>query len=73
MGYIASMEVIELRVSGMSCSHCEAAVREKVDLVPGVVSVSADAATGRVRIEGEGLDRSVLEAAVVEAGYAIEP
>ncbi|MFN8223297.1 MAG: heavy-metal-associated domain-containing protein [Gaiellales bacterium] len=67
------MDKLEVRVTGMSCSHCEAAVREEVGQVAGVERVEADATTGCVTVEGVALDRPAIEAAVVEAGYTPEP
>lgn len=63
------MNVIELRVPGMSCGHCETAVSEELKKVPGVRRVSVDLATKVVVVHGEQLDRAALVAAVEEAGY----
>jgi copper chaperone len=68
------METLELRVEGMSCGHCEAAVREEVALVPGVTRVEADASTGVVTVEGTtSLDEVLVRDAIVEAGYTPAP
>ncbi len=63
------METIEYQVSGMSCAHCEAAIREEVGNVAGVASVDADAGSKRVVVRGEGLDDAAIRAAIDEAGY----
>ncbi len=44
------MQTVRIRVEGMSCSHCEASVREALESLPGVervveVSAEADEAT----------------------------
>jgi copper chaperone CopZ len=64
------MTTIEFQVTGMSCGHCEAAVRKEVGAVAGVASAEASAATGRLMIEASGpVDDADVIAAVAEAGY----
>ncbi|MDN4174479.1 heavy-metal-associated domain-containing protein [Nocardioides sp. SOB77] len=59
-------------VTGMTCAHCEASVREEIGELPGVESVTADHASGAVVVtSAEPLDRSAVEAAVAEAGYEL--
>src|ERR687897_417410 len=41
-------------VSGMTCSHCVASVREEVGKVDGVTGVDVELATGTVTIESDG-------------------
>ena len=67
-GYHAGMEVT-YAVSGMSCSHCKAAVEQGVGRVRGVQSVNADLETKLVVVRGEGLEDEALRAAIDEAGY----
>ncbi|MEV1295921.1 heavy-metal-associated domain-containing protein [Pseudonocardia sp. NPDC049635] len=68
------MSSIEYTVSGMSCGHCEASVREEVSRVAGVADVEVSAQTGRLVITAEQSDRPVDDAAVIaavaDAGYA---
>jgi copper chaperone len=59
----------EYTVNGMSCGHCEAAVKEEVSAVSGVESVDVDLATKLVVVRGEGLDDAAIRAAIDEAGY----
>lgn len=58
------------RVSGMTCSHCVAAVTEEVGALDGVTEVDVDLESGRLTVAG---DRDVslesISAAVGEAGY----
>lgn len=60
-------------VTGMTCGHCEHAVREEVGALPGVVGVDVSAADGRLAVQvADGVtldDQAVLEA-VDEAGYS---
>lgn len=66
------METMELKVPGMSCGHCEAAVKGEIAKLPGVALVSVDLDTKVVVVEGEGLDWDAIAAAVDEAGYEAE-
>ncbi len=66
------MQTLELKVPGMSCGHCEAAVKGEIAKLPGVVSVSVDLDTKAVVVVGEGLDWAAIAAAVDEAGYEAE-
>ncbi|VBA40723.1 hypothetical protein LAUMK13_03201 [Mycobacterium innocens] len=34
-------------VTGMTCGHCAAAVREEIDKVPGVTAVNVELAAGK--------------------------
>jgi copper ion binding protein len=59
-------------VSGMTCSHCVASVREEVGKVDGVTGVDVELATGTVTIESDGpVDPEDVSAAVEEAGYEV--
>jgi copper chaperone CopZ len=60
---------MEYTVSGMSCGHCEAAVKEEVSTLEGVESVDVDLTTKLVVVRGEGLDDAAIRAAIDEAGY----
>lgn len=59
-------------VSGMTCGHCEASVREELGELPGVTVVEASHQTGRVVVTSDGpLDPAAVSAAVEEAGYRL--
>lgn len=58
-------------VSGMTCEHCVRSVTEEVSEVPGVEAVAVDLASGRLVIQGAGVDADAVRAAVDEAGYAL--
>lgn len=45
------MEKTVLKVEGMSCSHCENAVKEAVGSIPGVSAVSVDLSGKTVTVE----------------------
>ena len=65
------VDEITLQVPGMSCGHCEHAVRTEVAKVAGVESVSVDLGTKDVVVRGTGLVKADLVEAVAEAGYAV--
>jgi copper chaperone CopZ len=60
-----------LEVPGMTCAHCEAAVKQELGSVPGVDHVEVDLATKLVTVAGSQLDPAALRAAVDEAGYEV--
>lgn len=61
-----------LKVTGMTCGHCEAAVRKALEAVPGVTAViRVDRNDQVAEVEGTA-DVAALVAAVVEEGYTAE-
>lgn len=63
----------EFQITGMSCGHCENAVREEVSKLPGVEIVQVSAADGRLEITaGAPVADADVIAAVDEAGYDAE-
>jgi copper ion binding protein len=62
---------ITFSVPGMTCGHCEAAVKKEVGAVPGVTGVDVDLETKDVVVTGTSLDRDALVAAIDEAGYDV--
>ncbi|MGA4841836.1 heavy-metal-associated domain-containing protein [Streptomyces sp. G45] len=59
-------------VTGMTCGHCEGAVKSEISELPGVSSVEAVAATGKVTVVSAApLDEAAVRAAVDEAGYEL--
>jgi copper ion binding protein len=60
------------QVTGMTCAHCVASVTEEVSAIDGVQDVQVSLDSGAVVVTSvEPLDRSVVAAAVEEAGYAL--
>ena len=58
-------------VTGMTCSHCVASVREEVSEVDGVARVDVELASGELKVSGEGFSDDAVAAAVEEAGYEV--
>jgi copper chaperone len=66
------MSLSVITVTGMTCEHCEKAVREELSAIPGVSQVDVDVASGQVKVLAEpGPDLATLRAAVEEAGYQL--
>ena len=60
-----------IMVEGMTCGHCEKAVKEALGELDGVNNVEVDLTTGKVVVKGEGLEDSKLREAIDEAGYEV--
>ena len=62
----------EVKVEGMSCGHCVAAVTEEVSAIEGVIAVEVDLDTGSVAISSDApIEHGALAAAIDEAGYEL--
>jgi copper chaperone len=64
-------ETVTYRVPGMTCGHCETAVRDELSAVAGVETVAVDLDSKAVEITGRDLDEAALRAAIDEAGYEV--
>jgi copper ion binding protein len=65
-------EVSTWKVTGMTCGHCVASVKEEVGEIAGVENVDVVLETGEVTVTSAApLDPADLAAAVTEAGYAL--
>ncbi len=64
------MELI-LEVPGMTCGHCEAAVKGEVSKLAGVDDVVVDLASKFVTVTGHDLDLQAITGAIDEAGYEV--
>jgi copper chaperone len=65
------MSELVVSVPGMTCGHCEAAVKGEVGKVAGVTDVAVDLATKLVTITGDSVDLEAVVAAVDEAGFEV--
>ena len=63
------MSTLTFTVTGMTCGHCEAAVKGEVGKVAGVVDVAVDLSSKIVTVSGDALDTAALVAAIDEAGF----
>jgi len=62
----------ELKIDGMTCGHCVAAVKKALEKVPGVTAAQVELEPGRARVEGEPALEALL-AAVQDEGYQAAP
>ncbi len=62
----------ESTVTGVTCEHCVASVTEEVSAIETVTDVAVTLDGGRVVVTSLApLERSQVEDAVIEAGYAL--
>lgn len=64
-----------ITVTGMTCGHCVASVKEEVEALPGVTGVEVALITGgtsQVTVTSDTpLDRASVAGAIDEAGYQL--
>lgn len=59
-------------VTGMTCGHCVASVKEEIGEIEGVGAVDVELESGRVEVTSDAdIDRAQIQAAVEEAGYEL--
>ncbi|CAM3967094.1 heavy-metal-associated domain-containing protein [Smaragdicoccus niigatensis] len=67
---MACMATTEYQVTGMSCGHCEASVREELSKIGTIQQIAVSAKTGKLVItSSEPVADADVVAAVDEAGY----
>ncbi|MDR2672075.1 MAG: cation transporter [Coriobacteriales bacterium] len=65
-------EKVVIKVEGMSCGHCTAAVEAALTELPDVTSASADLDSGNVTILHNGsVAPEAIQDAIEEAGFAL--
>ena len=62
-----------MKVDGMTCGHCVAAIEKAVGEVPGVESVDVDLANKLVNVvcQDDALTHEAIRRAVTSAGYQL--
>ena len=67
------MEQITLKVEGMSCGHCKAAVEKALKGIAGVqgAEVDLDAKVVKVSYDADKTSKSDLTKAITDAGYDV--
>lgn len=58
-----------LLVEGMSCGHCEKAVKEALLKLSGVTSVDVDLGSKKVLVRGQDLEDSLIKTTIEDIGY----
>lgn len=68
------MEKTVLNVEGMSCSHCENAVKKAVEALVGVSAVAVDLAnkTATVNYEAAKVSLDEIRTAIEDQGYDVK-
>lgn len=59
-----------IKVKGMMCPHCEAAVKTALEAVSGVTSAAADHKKGTVTVEGDA-PLEILKKTITDKGYEV--
>ncbi|PIR15254.1 MAG: hypothetical protein COV48_15410 [Elusimicrobia bacterium CG11_big_fil_rev_8_21_14_0_20_64_6] len=69
----AGAQILSLKVTGMDCEACTAAIKQSVEKVPGVLSAEIDFAGQRATVASDGkADPGAVIRAVATAGYKAE-
>jgi copper chaperone len=68
---MSDISTITFSVPGMTCGHCEAAIKQEVGAVAGVTGVDVDLGSKDVVVTGASLDRDALVVAIDEAGFDV--
>lgn len=63
------VEGITVKVTGMTCSHCEATVKRNLEALKGITNVIADNKSNTVKITGSGIDLEKVKTTVNGLGY----
>lgn len=63
------MNTLSFTVPGMTCGHCEAAVKGEISKLSSVTDVTVNLGTKVVVVSGADLDQASIFAAVDEAGF----
>ena len=63
---------VTLKVPGMKCMHCEAAVKDALNELSGVNSVAVNLDSKTVTIDYEGLEVAALKEAIEDVGFDVE-
>ncbi|MBO5543449.1 MAG: heavy metal translocating P-type ATPase [Oscillospiraceae bacterium] len=67
------LQTVEMKVDGMMCAHCEAAVKKALEALPFIETAEADHETGIVRVQASGvIDEEAVRSAIAEEDYEYE-
>ena len=65
-------KVIDLKIEGMTCGHCEMSVTKELSKLPGAQDVKVSSQTGTASLTvDESVDQAEIQAAVEEAVYKL--
>ena len=60
---------LTIKVAGMTCAHCEAAVKRGLEGMEGIVNVEADNKNETVKITGSNIDLEQVRQKINNLGY----
>lgn len=62
----------EFNVKGMHCKSCEMLITDSLEGLDGVKNVKASAKDGKVIVEHNSVDESLMKKAIESEGYKVE-
>jgi copper chaperone CopZ len=65
------MSEVQLKITGMTCGHCVAAVSKALKSVPGVQDAQVELAGGSARVQGSANAQALVKA-VQDEGYTAQ-
>jgi len=65
------MAEITIKIDGMSCQHCVAAVKKAVDAIDGVSSSNVEVGSATVNFDESKTGSNAISGAIQSAGYKI--
>lgn len=65
------MQTEQFQVKNVKCGGCVGTIRDGLLALPGVQAVEVTIDGGRVKVDGEGLDRSALAQKLGQLGYPV--
>jgi uncharacterized membrane protein YraQ (UPF0718 family)/copper chaperone CopZ len=68
----SNQDGLMLEVSGMSCGHCVASVKQALEGVDRVEQATPELSSGRVWLQASGVEVEALRAAVEQAGFQLK-
>ena len=65
------MTEVTIKIDGMSCQHCVAAVKKAVDAIDGVSNSNVEVGSATVNFDESKTGRDAISGAIQSAGYKI--
>ena len=67
-----SNQTLNVTIGGMSCSHCVAAVKERLESTAGVQSVAVSIGSASMEIDAGQATSETVRSAIEDEGYSVE-
>lgn len=65
-------KVLDLKIEGMTCAHCESSVTKELQKLTGAEGIAVSSANGSAHLTvDESVHESQIAAAIEEAGYKL--